>query len=396
LDWKEGEMTALKQSVAWWLVVVLGLVAGCGQGEPDAGTGPRSTRHAAGGDDSTHVHVKGPHGGELIRLDGGAGQVEFLHDAKAGRVDLHVLGSDGKSPLKIEAAPAVNLKTADGPRRFACRPVDGAGAAASHFQAIDPAFKTEGLAGQIAVSVEGKDYFVAIPHHHHEGDGHAGHAHGENTISRTVWTDRCEWFVELDTPEAGHATTFAAHITRLDDFKPVTAGAFRVEASSGEQTAGARVAAPADPGIFTPSVTFLTPGEWTLVLTYSGPAGLTDSIECKVPVYAHGKVPEPAADDARAISFLKEQQWKIPFATTAVVRREVGPRPNVIAVPEAAVRDVAGAAIVIVQTGGESFKERTLKTGARADGWVEIVSGLEEGERVVTLGAEAIQRAVSE
>jgi len=390
-------MTALKQSVTWWLVVVLGLAAGCGPGEPDAGTGPKSTRHAAG-EDPAHAHVKGPHGGELIRLDGGAGQVEFLHDVTQGRVDLHVLGADGKSALAIEAAPAVNLKTAEGPRRFECRPADGAGAAASHFQAIDPALKTEGLAGQIAVSVGGKDYFVAIPHHHLAGDGHAGHAHahGENTVSRTVWTDKCEWFVELDAPEAGQATAFAAHITRLHDFKPVTAGAFRVEASSGEQTAGARVAAPARPGIFTPSVTFVTPGEWTLVLTYTGPAGLTDSIECKVPVYAHGKVPEPEAHAAGAISFLKEQQWKIPFATAAAVRREVGQLPNVIAVPEAAVREAAGAEIVIVQTEGESFLERTVKTGTRADGWVAIESGVKEGERVVTLGAEAIQRVVSE
>jgi len=129
--------------------------------------------------------------------------------------------------------------------------------------------------------------------------------------------------VELDNPQPGHAASFAAHITLLDDFKPVTAGEFRVEARSGSETATSHAAAPARPGIFTPSITFPTAGPFALVLTYTGPGGLTDSIEWTVEVHEHGEVPEPEEEDAGAISFLKEQQWKIPFATETATEREM-------------------------------------------------------------------------
>jgi membrane fusion protein, heavy metal efflux system len=46
---------------------------------------------------------------------------------------------------------------------------------------------------------------------------------------------------------------------------------------------------------------------------------------------------------------------------------------------------------VYVQTGGESFQKREVKLGA-ADGInVQLLSGVEEGERVVTKGAYQIK-----
>ena len=152
------------------LGLALGLAPGCGDGEARK-DGESSARHAATPQDQGHQHVRGPHGGELITVEPGQVRVEFLHDAEAGRVDLHVLKGSAPDPLEIDAAPAINLKTSEGPRQLPCRAVGAAEGAASHYRAEDAALKAEPLVGQIAISVGGKDYFPAIPHGHH-GEGH--------------------------------------------------------------------------------------------------------------------------------------------------------------------------------------------------------------------------------
>jgi len=65
-----------------------------------------------------------------------------------------------------------------------------------------------------------------------------------------------------------------------------------------------------------------------------------------------------------------------------------------LAVPSTALVDEDGASVVYVQVAGETFDRRVVRTGLRADGLVEIVEGLEEGERIVVQGA-AIVRLVS-
>ena len=54
-----------------------------------------------------------------------------------------------------------------------------------------------------------------------------------------------------------------------------------------------------------------------------------------------------------------------------------------IAVPEKSIIDEDYAKFVFVQTGGESFERRPVKTGARSQGLVAILDGLSEGEQVV-------------
>ncbi|MDP2340995.1 MAG: efflux RND transporter periplasmic adaptor subunit [Deltaproteobacteria bacterium] len=64
-----------------------------------------------------------------------------------------------------------------------------------------------------------------------------------------------------------------------------------------------------------------------------------------------------------------------------------------VAVPEEAVLDDDGKAVVYVMDGGESFFLRRVKTGVRADGFVQILEGVSEGERVVSRGAFEIKLA---
>ena len=68
----------------------------------------------------------------------------------------------------------------------------------------------------------------------------------------------------------------------------------------------------------------------------------------------------------------------------------VGPPRERILVPRPALIDDDGVSVVIVQTGGESFERRPVRTGLRAAGRVEVVAGLEAGERVVIEGAYAV------
>ncbi len=57
-----------------------------------------------------------------------------------------------------------------------------------------------------------------------------------------------------------------------------------------------------------------------------------------------------------------------------------------LAVPEAAVQDDDGRAIVFVRTGEATFARRAVRTGERAGGFVEVLEGLAEGEAVAVSG----------
>jgi len=59
---------------------------------------------------------------------------------------------------------------------------------------------------------------------------------------------------------------------------------------------------------------------------------------------------------------------------------------QVLAVPKSAVVREQGEAFVFVFDGGETFERRPVALGAEGADFYEIVSGLEEGERVVIEG----------
>ena len=80
------------------------------------------------------------------------------------------------------------------------------------------------------------------------------------------------------------------------------------------------------------------------------------------------------------------------FADAHVLTGE--PR-QAVAVPHDAVMLEGGSSVVYVQTGGESFERRAVRLGVRDGPVVEIVEGLEEGERVVTRGVYAVRLASS-
>ena len=71
----------------------------------------------------------------------------------------------------------------------------------------------------------------------------------------------------------------------------------------------------------------------------------------------------------------------------------IGEAQSALAVPAEAVVDESGVSVVFVQTGGESFQRRLVRTGARDGDWIQILDGLEPGQRVVTRGAYLVKLA---
>jgi multidrug efflux pump subunit AcrA (membrane-fusion protein) len=68
-------------------------------------------------------------------------------------------------------------------------------------------------------------------------------------------------------------------------------------------------------------------------------------------------------------------------------------KENVIAIPESALTEEEGNFVVFVQIAGESFEKRTISIGIRNKGWVEVLTGLEEGEYVVTINPYQVKLA---
>lgn len=69
------------------------------------------------------------------------------------------------------------------------------------------------------------------------------------------------------------------------------------------------------------------------------------------------------------------------------------PRPNVLSVPITALTEEQGNFFVFVQTEGESFEKREVKTGVSNGTEIEITYGLQPGERIVSIGSYQVKLA---
>ncbi|MFP5373939.1 MAG: efflux RND transporter periplasmic adaptor subunit, partial [Gammaproteobacteria bacterium] len=130
----------------------------------------------------------------------------------------------------------------------------------------------------------------------------------------THFTPRTELFVEFDPLVAGAKSTFAAHFTKLSDYKPVTEGTVEVILSGGgAPTERFRVRAPRAPGIFAPTVVPRASGRRNLSLVIAAPGLEARHDLGEVVVHADAGAaleagPAPGTVEGEIV-FLKEQQW---------------------------------------------------------------------------------------
>ena len=194
----------------------------------------------------------------------------------------------------------------------------------------------------------------------------------------TIFTDRTELFLEYPPMVAGApGGVWAIHLTDLSDFQAVTVGRLTLEFQGSDGRTHTIVAEqPARAGVYGPAPSLPTEGLYDLVMTLEG-SQVSDEISVgPIRVYASANdLPQLVEADAVGISFLKEQQWPIEFATVPSELRAVSPGLEVngelLSAPYAVV-DIAAPVAGIVRW--------DLNRAAPAEGsWVE------EGEPLVRL-----------
>jgi hypothetical protein len=114
---------------------------------------------AARAEDKEH---KAPHGGILLEVGEEVAHVEVVHDAKAGKITLYILGGDAKTELAVKETPKVNLKSEKGGKQLETKAVGGKEGAASQFEATDEALKVESPKGRIVLVVADKKYNIDL------------------------------------------------------------------------------------------------------------------------------------------------------------------------------------------------------------------------------------------
>ena len=160
--------------------------------------------------------------------------------------------------------------------------------------------------------------------------GCGSHDHRDEKVpdggSVTLWTDETELFMEYPALVVGKESRFAAHLTRLSDFKPFTREEvhFHFRSDGGaiiEQT----LQEPSPPGIYRPNINFEKPGRYDLTITVRN--GANDTITARnIQVFpSHEDIPssQESVSSEQLITFLKEQQWKTDFRTEPVRREKI-------------------------------------------------------------------------
>ncbi len=163
--------------------------------------------------------------------------------------------------------------------------------------------------------------------HGHSHGGESDHEQGkpqrEGAGVITQWTDKTELFMEYPELIVGQKATFAVHLTRLSDFQPISESKVQFVFSSEQGNEGSLTETEVQiPGIYGPDVVFDRAGRYDLTIIIQGMVDDTLRIN-DIPVYnSADEIPQTQAEeDPNLITFLKEQQWDIPFATQEVQQR---------------------------------------------------------------------------
>ncbi|MGE0703880.1 MAG: efflux RND transporter periplasmic adaptor subunit [Vicinamibacterales bacterium] len=188
------------------------------------------------------------------------------------------------------------------------------------------------------------------------------------TISVTRWTEATELFAEYPPLALGQTSRFAIHLTRLDTFKAVTEGRVEVHLQGGSQPPEVfTVDGPSRPGIFGVDVVPQRAGVRELIVTLRS-GGISDEhrvgqVEVHPTTDAAVSATLTGAEAPEGISFLKEQQWTLDFATAIVSEQTVR---ESIRVPAQLEARPDGSADVVAPVDGRVMRAADLPVGASA------------------------------
>lgn len=165
-----------------------------------------------------------------------------------------------------------------------------------------------------------------------DGENKDGNSDGEAPEAAggaiTLWTDSTELFMEHPALIVGKPDKFAVHLTDITDYAPLRSGriTLRFVPRSGGAPLVVRQDTPRAPGIYGPSPAFTAAGLYDLHMLVDSPQAKDSILVPNLRVYAtETEAPRETDEPARGISFLKEQQWKIPgFRTDFAMIGEIG------------------------------------------------------------------------
>jgi biotin carboxyl carrier protein len=172
---------------------------------------------------------------------------------------------------------------------------------------------------------------LALPH-----DAHAtGDPEEPPMVSVTLAVEKLELFMEHPYLVQGEVAKFNVHLTVLQDGMPIRSGKLTVVAKGPSgKTTKVEQPTPRSPGIFGPAVAFDEAGENELSLILDSEQA-QETIRVPLMVYADQAGATKAADDTGgdepegAITFLKEQAWKVGVVHEPVGRRRLVERLTV-------------------------------------------------------------------
>jgi RND family efflux transporter MFP subunit len=110
-------------------------------------------------------------------------------------------------------------------------------------------------------------------------------------------------------------------------------------------------------------------------------------------VIASGSILDPATRRIPITFELTNRDGLLKIGEFVQVDVQTSETRSALAVQKSAILEDGGASVAYVQKGGESWVRRVVTTGAVDGPWVEVLSGLNEGERVATAGAYKIKLA---
>jgi RND family efflux transporter MFP subunit len=110
---------------------------------------------------------------------------------------------------------------------------------------------------------------------------------------------------------------------------------------------------------------------------------------------AAGSVVNPVSRTTPVVFEFVNADDRLRVGMFAQVHIWTGESAEDVAVPVAALVEEAGQDVVYVMRGGESFERRVVRLGIRDGDFVQVRSGVDAGERVVTRGAYLVRLAAA-
>ena len=96
---------------------------------------------------------------------------------------------------------------------------------------------------------------------------------------------------------------------------------------------------------------------------------------------------DPTSRSAKVRCVVENRNHELKLDMFATVRVPTSHSRQVLAIPASSLQNIEGKSVAFAQVGEFEFVPRALQLGAQQAGWVEILSGLKPGEKIVAEGS---------